>query len=185
MSVIVDNIDRLNIKWVSGFGYNEEYQSYYRVHQIHGEWPVSDAILVYILFRRGADKDLFEAVENELKEHNVGNVECLPIKRIGNWKVRDEFVEMDKQAKAIVNEKNEQIKKYMDALNDLGVDTSSIMYLKHKTPREHREYETDEYEVEHGQYSAYCRKGTWLYDTLMNADIVDLTQPSSERCSIL
>ena len=146
-------------------------------YQIHGKWPIPEVILVYISFRVSATKKLFEEVGHELQKQGIENIKMIPIKRIGQWKVKDAFAEVDARAKFEIDAKNRKIQEYIGALKELGADTDSIMFLKHKTPYEHREYEGEEYDVQRGQYTFRCYGGTDLYKVLESSGILDVTHP--------
>lgn len=187
MNIFTNNAQHLKIAWISGYVYDPTTNKYIYEEDAHSpkremntsnKLDIPETICVCIRFRGpcSSSKELYDVIGAELAKHPNMEVETTPPRRVGGWRVKDEFVEADYQAKTIIDEKNKQISKYINKLIKLGADTDGIMYLKHKTPREQREYADELYDMQSGQYKVYCRKGTWLYDSLNDVGILESTR---------
>lgn len=196
MSAIFDNINSLDINWHPGCTWHLETSTYTygpigRIgpgttdamidEQIrnHKKLPVPSSLVLYIKLKEGSDPSLFVAIDEELKSMNndIKIINVYPMRLIKEWKVKEEFVELEKNIKAEINEKNIKIREHINALKALGVDVDEIEMSSHIIHDDHRESLKEYYDVTSGAFHVCCRKGTALYEGLAERGILEAVYP--------
>lgn len=196
MSAILNNLKHIDFSWHPGCIWHENTQKYTygpigrrgpgatdemieEQKRNHTKKPVPDSLQLYIKLKEVADPELFFSIERALlaASSDILVVNICQMRREKEWKVKDEFVELENEAKAKVDELNKRVRVHIDALEELGVDTSDIEGFKYTVSDEHREIIKEYYNVQSGRFTLCCRKGTTLYDGLAECGILEAVYP--------